>query len=271
MHRDSVKACERFPGRNGEREEQVRTFASYTVELLAWRDWLKARGVTHLALEPTGRYWKPIYYLPEADFQMLLVNAQHVKRVPGKKGDVEDCCWLAPWPECGLVHASFVPPPPIGVLRDLTRYRQRLVQDRTREVQHLHGVLQQDAGIKLSSAAADIMGVSRRAMTEWSRRGNRWLRSALVDAAWAAVREGDGYLAVQFHRLVGHRGKKKAIVALAHSMVEIAHVLLPAKSTPGSQSRLFPEAQPPADRAPLRPSSRTPGLSSYSDLEMEAA
>jgi hypothetical protein len=189
------------------------------VERLALRDWLKARGVTHVAWSRPASTGSVL----EADFQMPLVNAQHVKRVPGRKGGVEDCCWLAPLLECGRVYASFVPPPPIRVLRDLTRYRQRLVQDRTREVQHLHGVLQQDAGMELSSVATDIMGVSGRAMMEWSRRGNRWLRSALVDAAGAAVREGDGYLEVHFH---GHRGKKKAIVAVAHSMVEIAHVLL---------------------------------------------
>jgi transposase len=354
VHRDMVKVCGRRPGAAAEREEWVQTFPTHSAGLLALRDWLKALEVTHVALESTGVYWKPIYYVLENDFQVLLVNAAHAKNVPGRKTDTADCCWLAQLLECGLLKASFIPPPPLRALREVARYRIVQTQERAREVQRLHAVLQ-DAGIKLSSVATDIRGVSGRAMIDhlvegqadpealsqlargqlraklpqlrqalaghfnrhhaflvaeilahvdyleeslarlsqrveellrpfeaeaqrlqtipgvgvktaqvmvaefgvdmskfptrkhlgaWSglcpgqhqsagrrktqrtRPGNRWLRSACMEAAWAAVREGDNYLAAQYHRLVGRRGKKKAIVAVAHSMVEIAHTLL---------------------------------------------
>jgi transposase len=354
VHRDNVRVCVRRPAVPGQREQIVKEFATHTAQLLALRDWLKALGVTHIALESTGVYWKPIYYILESEFQVLLVNPAHFKNVPGKKTDTEDCCWLAQLLECGLLKASFIPPPAIRHLRDLTRYRKTLVEERGRQVQRLHAVLQ-DAGIKLSSVATDIMGVSGRAMIDWlvkgctdpqaladlargrlkaklpalrqalqgrfsphhaflvseilalvdyleealgrlteevekqlppfeeavarlktipgvqqrtaevmisefgvdmkkfptpgnlgswsglcpgqritggrrkpvpCRPGNQWLRSAMVEAAWAAVKTRDTYLTAQYHRLTPHRGKKKAIVGVAHSMIEIAHILL---------------------------------------------
>lgn len=357
QHRDSVKVGVRSPSADGEWEQVVRTYPTHTPDLLAMRDWLKALGVTHVAIESTGNYWKSTYYLLEEDFTVLLVNAAHVKHVPGKKTDTQDCLWLAELLECGLLKASLIPPPPIRVLRALTRRRKHLQQDRTREVQRLHDVLQ-DAGIKLSSVATNILGVSGRAMLNqlvegrtdpealaelargrlraklpelrkalegqftpehgqliegilahidflegaladlqqhidsqvapyaeaqqrldtipgwdvktaqaflgecgadmnrfptakhlgaWSglapaqhetagkrrpqptRHGNRYLRAALVEAAWAAVHQNNNYFSAQYHRLVGHRGKKKAIVAVAHSMIEVAHVLLSRK------------------------------------------
>ena len=357
QHRDSIKVGVRLPGAGGEREQIVRTYATHTSDLLVTRDWLKSLGVTHVAIESTGNYWKSTYYLLEDDFEVVLVNAAHVKHVEGKKTDTQDCLWLAELLECGLLRASFVPPPPIRVLRALTRRRKHVQEDRTREIQRLHDVLQ-DAGIKLSSVATDILGVSGRAILKqlvegrtdpealaelargrlraklpelrqalqgqftpqhgelvegildhieflegalgelqrqidahaaafaeeqqrldtipgwdvktaqaflgecganmkqfpttkhlgaWSglapgqhesagrrraqrtRRGNRYLRAALVEAAWAAVLQKDNYFAAQYHRLVGHRGKKRAIVAVAHSMIEVAHVLLSRK------------------------------------------
>lgn len=163
VHRDTVAACVRVPGPQGERDKHVRTFGTTTAELLTLRDWLAAHGVTHVAMESTGVYWKPVYYVLEDAFDCLLVNAAHLKHVPGRKTDVLDCVWIAQVLEHGLLRGSFVPPPLIRELRDLTRYRTALTQERTREANRLHKVLQ-DAGIKLASVASDVLGVSGRAM-----------------------------------------------------------------------------------------------------------
>ena len=134
-----------------------------TADLLGLRDWLKSLGVTHVAMEATGVYWKPVYYLLEDDFELLLVNAQHVKNVPGRKTDVADAQWLCQLLEHGLLRASFVPPKPIRELRDLTRYRKSLVWERAREANRLQKLLE-DANIKLSDVASDVLGASGRAM-----------------------------------------------------------------------------------------------------------
>jgi transposase len=163
VHRDSVAACVRVPGVRAGREQHVRTFGTTTADLLALRDWLTAYGVTHVAMESTGVYWKPVFYLLEDAFTCLLVNAAHVKQVPGRKTDILDCAWIAQLLEHGLLRGSFVPPAPIRDLRDLTRHRRALMQERTRVANRLHKQLQ-DAGIKLASVATDILGVSGRAM-----------------------------------------------------------------------------------------------------------
>ncbi len=163
VHKVSVAACVRVPGPGGTRVQEVQTFGSTTGELLALRDWLTQHGVTHVALESTSVFWKPVYYMLEEPFQCLLVNPAHIKQVPGRKTDVQDCAWLAQLLEHGLLRGSFVPPAPIRDLRDLTRYRTALLQERTREVNRLHKLLQ-DTGIKLSSVATDILGASGRAM-----------------------------------------------------------------------------------------------------------
>ena len=306
------------------------------------------------SMESTGEYWKPVYWILEEGFKVLLVNAAHMKNVPGRKTDAKDGSWIAQLLECGLLRGSFVPPRPIREIRDLTRYRKRLIQQRTEEVLRLHGVLQR-AGIKLSSVAANILGVSGRAMLDalvegkqdvvalselargslrgkipllqkaqqgrftqhhglmvshmlghidyleeaiaalsqevnnrlepfraerellktipgiqdrtaemvigeigvdmsqfpsaghlasWAgicpgnnrsagkrkpekiRRGGRWLKPALQEAAWAAVKRNDSYLSAQYHRLVPHKGKKKAIIAVCHSMLIAAYYVL---------------------------------------------
>ena len=132
-----------------------------TVDLLALRDWLQAYGVTHVAMESTGVYWKPRYYLLEDGFTVLLVNMQHLKHVPGRKSDVNDSEWLAQLLECGLLRGSLVPPAPIRDLRDLTRYRKKQIEDRAQEVNRLHRVLE-EAGVKLASVMTDVMGRSGR-------------------------------------------------------------------------------------------------------------
>lgn len=163
VHKETVAAGLVVPGDTGERTETIRTFGTMTGDLLELRDWLAAHGCTHVAMESTGVFWKPVYYLLEDDFEVLLVNAQHISNVPGRKTDVSDCAWIAQLLEHGLLRPSFVPPPEIRELRDLTRYRKSLIQDRSRQVNRIHKILQ-DAGIKLSSVATDIMGVSGRAM-----------------------------------------------------------------------------------------------------------
>jgi transposase len=132
-------------------------------DLMVLRDWLEAHQVTDVALESTGVYWKPVFYVLEETLRCLLVNARHVEKVPGRKTDVQDCVWLAQLLEHGLLRGSFVPPPPLRELRDLTRYRKVLIQERTREANRLHKVLE-DAGIKLATVATDILGVSGRDM-----------------------------------------------------------------------------------------------------------
>jgi transposase len=129
VHKATVSACVRVtPRPGGEVKQEVRTFATTTAELLALREWLTERAVTHVAMEATGVYWKPVYYLLENDFELLLVNPAHFKQVPGRKTDVADCVWLAQLLEHGLLRSSFVPPAPIRELRDLTRYRKSLTE-----------------------------------------------------------------------------------------------------------------------------------------------
>jgi transposase len=358
VHRDTVASCVRVPGPNGKRQQEVRTFGTTTAELLALRDWLEAHGVTHVAMESTGVYWKPVFYVLEEAFTCLLVNATHIKQVPGRKTDVKDCAWIAQCLECGLLRGSFVPPAPIRELRDLTRHRRVLIEERTRAANRVHKLLQ-DAGIKLASVATNILGVSGRAMLEalvhgttdaevlanlargrlrkklpalrealagrfrphhaflvshllahvdyleeaiaavsaevdgrlapfaqhltqldtipgidrrtsevliaelgvdmsyfpsdhhlasWAavcpgnnesagkhrsgrtRRGNRWLRTALVEAAWAATRT-DSALAARYRRVMRHRGHKKAVVAVAHAMLRVVYHLLAEGTT----------------------------------------
>ena len=165
VHKATVVATVRTPAADGSRASQTETFGTMTADLLALRDWLHAHGVTHVALESTGVYWKPIYYVLEDTFQLLLINMLELKHVPGRKTDVKDSEWLAQLLECGLLRASFVPPPPIRELRDITRYQVHQVRDRSREVNRLCKVLE-DAGIKLTSVATDVLGVSGRAMVD---------------------------------------------------------------------------------------------------------
>jgi transposase len=354
VHKASVTATVRVPSDQGRRRTETRTFRATTAGLLLLRDWLASFAVTVVGMESTGVYWKPVYYLLEDDFEVWLLNAQHLKNVPGRKTDVADSVWICQLVEHGLVRPSFVPPKPIRELPDLTRYRKALLAERTREVQRLHKVLE-DAGIKLASVASDPLGVSGRAMLEalvsgthdpqvlaelargrlraklpalrealegrfgahhgllvgemlaridqmdetigrlsaevarvaapfspllgllmtipgvsrrtaevilaeigpdmgrfptaahlasWAgvcpgnnesagkhgsgrtRKGSKWLRVALVEAAHAAARTKASYLAAQYARLRGRRGPKKAALAVAHSILVITWHLL---------------------------------------------
>jgi transposase len=163
VHKASVKACVRVPDGHGGRRSETRTFRTTTAGLVLLGDWLASHQVQVVGMESTGVFWKPVYYLLEDDLECWLLNAQHLKNVPGRKTDVADAAWIAQLVEHGLVRPSFVPPRPIRELRELTRYRKALIYERTRETQRLHKVLE-DAGIKLGCVASDVLGVSGRAM-----------------------------------------------------------------------------------------------------------
>jgi transposase len=165
VHKAQVTACVRVPDERGQREERVAEFQTTVRGLLGLRDWLAAHRVEQVVMEATGVYWKAPWAILEDDFECLLVNARHVKQVPGRKTDVSDAAWLCRLAEAGLLKASFVPPKPIRQLRNLTRYRKTQIQERAREVNRLHKALE-DAGIKLDCVAADVMGKSGRDMLD---------------------------------------------------------------------------------------------------------
>lgn len=354
VHKQTVVACALVPNEAGRASKAVRTFGTTTGELRTLGDWLAEQGVTHVALESTGVYWQPVWNLLEERFTLLLVNARHVKAVPGRKTDVRDCEWLADLLRHGLLKPSFVPERAQRELRELTRYRTSLVRERADEVNRLQKTLE-GANIKLGDVASDVTGASGRAilaalvagrtdaaaladlaqgrlreklpqleralvgsfgahqrflvaqqvahidsldalldrldaevaervrpfeaalecldaipgvarrtaevlvaeigtdmtrfptaghLASWAgmcpgnhesagkrlsgrtRKGSPWLRAALVQAAHGAARKRDCYLAAQYRRLTTRRGKKKAAVAVGHSILVIAWHLL---------------------------------------------
>jgi transposase len=356
VHKKSVTVAVRTPGTGRrKRDREVRTFLTFTDDLVRLREWLIEAQVSEVAMEATGVYWKPVWHVLEGHgFDLLLVNPAHVKNVPGRKTDVNDAMWLGQLLECGLLRGSFVPPGEIGQLREITRYRRQLVEERSREVQRLQKLLE-DANVKLSSVASDTLGVTGRAILEaliagerdpavlagmakgrlrvktellhrsvpgrfnsfhatmarelldhidylqiavtrlddtvdelmvpfvdprdrlatipgiakrtaeiviaeigvdmnqfptpghlasWAglcpgnnesagkhkstktRSGTPWLTSALVEAAWSAVRTKDCYLAVRFQRIRRRRGEQRALIAIAHTLLVICWHLL---------------------------------------------
>jgi transposase len=159
VHQATVVACLLIVLKNGKVQKQIRTFGTTTRELVSLREWLLSEGCTHVAMESTGVYWKPIYAILEGVFQIVVANAQHVKKVPGRKTDVKDAEWIADLLCHGLLRSSFVPPKSIRELRDLTRYRRKLVESRSAERNRLLKLLE-SANIKLASVASDVFGVS---------------------------------------------------------------------------------------------------------------
>lgn len=354
VHKKTVMACVRLQGPAGAMTQEIRTFGTMTRQLEQLRAWLQACGVTHVAMEATGVFWKPVWHVLEPHFELLLVNPRDVKRVPGRKTDVKDAAWIAQLLQCGLLRSSFVPPRAIRELRDLTRARATLEQQTAAVANRIHKLLE-DANIKLGSVASDILGMSGRAMlraladgetdpgrmadlaqrrlrakipalqealtgamtahhryllrhllaqlacleeqiadfdrhvaeatvpfteaiarldtipgidrrggenllaevgadmtpfataahfASWAaicpgqhqsgdrshsakiRKGNRWLRRTLGQAAWSARNKKRSYPAAQFRRLAGRRGKKRAIVAVGHSLLIAAFYIL---------------------------------------------
>ena len=364
VHKKTVVACVRSPGSGRQkRHSEVRTFGTFEHELVALREWLLGLGVTQVAMEATGVYWKPVWHvLDDGDLfeAVLLVNPAHIKNVPGRKTDVNDATWIGQLLECGLLRGSFVPPTEIRQLREITRYRRQLTEERSREVQRLQKLLE-DANVKLSSVASDILGVTGRMIldalcdgernpdvlagmaqrklkaktdylrqcvpgrfgefhvvmtrqllshidyldqaasdlddqidrlmipfvetrdrldtipgigkrnaeiivaeigidmtqfptpahlaswaglcpgnnesagkhksTATTRSGNPWLTSALVEAAWSAVRTKDCYLAVRFRRIAKRRGDQRTLIAIAHTILVICWHLLVDQTT----------------------------------------
>jgi transposase len=165
VHKQTVKVCLLTPGADQRPHKAIRTYGTKTVELLELRDWLKAQGCTHLAMESTGVYWKPIYNLLEGDFELLVVNAHQLKTVPGRKTDVKDAEWIADLLQHGLLRASFIPSAPQRELRELTRYRTRLVEERAREINRLQKTLE-DTNLKLGDVVSDVLGKAARMILE---------------------------------------------------------------------------------------------------------
>jgi hypothetical protein len=163
VHKETVAVCALWTGEKGRHQEEVRTFGTMTRDLLALSDWLASKGVTHVAMESTGVFWKPIFNILEGRFGVVLVNARHIKQVPGRKTDVKDCQWIAQLLQHGLVRGSFIPPLVLRQLRDLTRHRAQMVGEESRIANRVLKVLE-DANIKLGSVASDALGVSGRAI-----------------------------------------------------------------------------------------------------------
>src|SRR5438105_11142691 len=174
VHKRNVVACIVTPDVMGQRHKELRTFGTMTPDLVrmrGMRDWLQSLGITHVAMESTGVFWKPIYNLleepalslPKGHFELLLVNAQHIKAVPGRKTDVKDAEWIADLLQHGLLRPSFIPPAPQREVRELTRYRTSLIEERSRTINRLQKMLE-DTNIKLASVASDLMGRSARDM-----------------------------------------------------------------------------------------------------------
>jgi transposase len=211
VHQKTVMASVRILGPTGEVTRETRTFGTTTRELEGLAAWLRPFQITHVAMEATGVLWKPVWHILEPEWQLLLVNPQHLKRVPGRKSDVQDAAWIAQLLQCGLLHGSFVPPAAIRELRDLTRTRTTMEDEVTAVVNRIHKVLE-DANLKLSTVASDIMGVSGRAMlqalvdgetdpvrlADLARRRLRTKRAALAEALYGRVTDHHRFLLRRF-------------------------------------------------------------------------
>lgn len=211
VHQKTVVASVRILGPTGEVIRETRTFGTTTRELEGLAAWLRPFQITHIAMEATGVLWKPVWHILEPEWQLLLVNPQHLKRVPGRKSDVQDAEWIAQLLQCGLLQGSVVPPVTIRELRDLTRTRTTMEDEITAVVNRIHKVLE-DANLKLSTVASDIMGVSGRAilqaivdgetdphrLADLARRRLRRKRAALADALYGRVTEHHRFLLRRF-------------------------------------------------------------------------
>ena len=216
VHKVEVVACLRLVSKR-KVEREVRRFPTTTQGLLELSEWLERGGCTHVAMEATGVYWKPVWHILEGRFALVLANAAHVKNIPGRKSDVNDATWLADLLAHGLIRASFVPPPAIQELRDLTRTRKQLTREIVQHVQRILAVLE-EANVKLSSAIADVLGPSGRRILKamilgetdadkLAALGSERLgcpRAALVEALTGRVRDHHRFLLAQHLRTIEH-------------------------------------------------------------------
>jgi transposase len=215
VHKKTVVACLLTPGVGGRPKREVRTFGTYTRDLLALADWLGEAGCTEVAMESTGSYWKPIYNLLESRFHLIIVNARHLKIVPGRKSDVKDAEWIADLLRHGLLRQSFIPSRPQRELRELTRYRTKLVRTRSSEINRVQKVLE-GANIKLASVASDVMGVSGRAMLEAMVSDATPEPAALADLARGRLRAKRGELEAALSGLIGDHQRFLLAEQLSH-------------------------------------------------------
>jgi transposase len=226
----SLVACVRIPGPDGGWRVIKRKFTTMTVELLALRDWLAEHNIARVGMESTSDYWRPVFYLLEQRFDCWLLNARHMRAVPGRKTDMTDAEWICDLVALGLVRPSFVPPPPIRRLRDLTRRRAILLAERTREKQRMEKLLE-DAGVKLSVVATDIFGKSGRAMLNALIAGERdpkvlaelamgRLRKKIPALAEALVGRFDDHHAFLAHMICDHIDTISAMVAELNKRID---------------------------------------------------
>ena len=190
VHKETLTACIMIGEGGKVTKKEIRTYTTMTEDIEQLRDWLKSEGVTHVAMESTGIYWRPIFNILEEDFEIILANARHIKNVPGRKTDVKDSEWLCKLLRNGLIRGSFIPPKPIRQLRDLTRYRNKLNNNIASEKNRLQKYLE-DANIKLSSVATDIFGVSGCEMIKEIIKGNTDA-GALSELARGEIKEQKG-------------------------------------------------------------------------------
>jgi transposase len=186
VHKKTITACLLISGARGKEQHEIRRFGTMTRDLLALADWLQSQQVTHVAMESTGVYWQPVFNLLEGHFQVWVVNAQHIKKVPGRKTDMKDAEWIAQLLQCGLLRPSFVPDRQQRELRDLTRQQTKLVQQRNAVDNRIQKVLE-TANIKLGSVASDVLGVSGRKMIEALMAGEKDV-TVLADLAQKKLR-----------------------------------------------------------------------------------
>src|SRR5438445_3211466 len=199
VHKKTVKVCLLRHTSNDQSHKEFRTYFTTTEELLKLGDWLKEQGCTHIAFEATGVYWKPVFNLLEGNFEVLVVNAQHIKAVPGRKTDVKDAEWIADLLQHGLLKASFIPSGPQRQLRDLTRSRVRLTEEKAREVKRVQKTLE-DTNLKLGDVVSDIRGKASRMILQALADGETD-PATLADVALGRVRADRGQLVAA---LTGH-------------------------------------------------------------------
>jgi transposase len=226
VHQGSVVACLSII-ENGLRRKEVREFATHAASLIGLRDWLLAQGCTHVGMESTGVYWGPVYRRLYGFFEQVVANAQHIKAVPGRKTDIKDAEWIADLLQHGLLQPSYVPPVEQQELRELTRLRTTLVQDRARLVNRIHKVLE-GAGVKLSSVLTDIMGVSGRAILRALVAGERDPERLANLAHHSLRRKHEHLVAVLQSDMQAHHGfLLRELLAVIESLERsIAHVEL---------------------------------------------